>query len=133
MEWTAFTHDRPERIHDVVTGERHFLHLSVMPAGEAPLAFTAEFGMICSQVILFVRIGGYVKEHFLREEVEAVMVSPHVEPIVPADRSLADVAALAESDLLAPDVLARGNGNCVGFSVPKRLFFSTQEFHERGG
>lgn len=133
MKRAAFAHDGPERVGDVGAGASNFLHLLVVPAGESPRALAARGRFAGGEVVLLVRVEGEVEEHLLGEEVKTVVVGAHVEPVVPAHAALADVAALADGDLVAADArVAVGDGGGVALAVPEGLGFTPEELHERG-
>src|SRR5262249_16923991 len=53
MERATFTNNGPKRIDTVAGCERHFLHLLVVPAVQAPGAFPANIGTFGGNIILF--------------------------------------------------------------------------------
>src|SRR5579884_2975178 len=87
-----------------------------MPGGKATNAFAAQIAPLSGQVVLFVRIGAQIEQHLVRKQVEAVVISPHVKPAVPTDRTLTDMRALADDEFLAP--ARRAGSNCGGEGGP---------------
>ena len=98
MERPPLLNDRPQGIDPVSYGR----HLLLMPVEQPPGPLAADVEVLGGNVVLFVRVGGQVEEHFAWKEMKTVVESAHVQPAVEAHRALADVAALADDHLLAP-------------------------------
>ena len=105
VERPAFANHRPERINNIRAIRGHGLHLLFLPVAQPPGAFATDVRVFVGEVVLLVRVGHHVKEHLVREQVEAIVVRAHVQPLVPADGALADVGTLAQYELVPPGIL----------------------------
>ena len=61
----------------------HVLHLLIVPMYQPIRSLAAKIGPLGSQVMLLVRVRKQIEKHLRREEVESILVRPHINPAVP--------------------------------------------------
>ena len=127
MMGSAFGHHPPEGI-AALRGS----HLVSHPLVQAQEPGPQNVGSGCGQIVLLMGIVGQVEQHVGRQILEAGVIGPDQEPVVPAHAALAAPGSVAEHKVgMAPTAVRT---QCAGeaLALPEVGTLAVHQVHERG-